>query len=159
MAVKDILPWRAQGLDLWKDMEDTFSSLQRQFNRMWTDYPGVAGDGNGRLGRFIPTVDVDETDKHIVVTAEIPGMEEKDISLTVNDHALVLQGEKREEKKDAEHHLLERSYGHFRRVIPMPDGVDVDKVAARFKNGILTVEIPKNAKAIEKTRKVEVKAG
>lgn len=105
-------------------------------------------------------VDISENDQNIVVTAELPGVEEKDIAVSVSDNILTVEGEKkteRDEKKE-KYHLTERSYGTFKRSIQLPFTPDPKKVQATFKNGILTVEVEKSAKEIEKSHTIPVKA-
>jgi HSP20 family protein len=107
-----------------------------------------------------PAVDITEDDTAYKVTAELPGMNEKEIEVVVSGNMLTLKGEKRAEKeqKDKNFYLSERSYGSFQRSFHVPDGVDRDKVEAGFSNGVLTITMPKTAKAVEQQKKVEVKA-
>lgn len=107
-----------------------------------------------------PAVDLTEDDKTYKVTAELPGMDEKDIDVTVSGGALVIKGEKKEEKeeKDKNYYLSERSYGSFRRSFSLPEGVDQDKITANFAKGVLTVTLPKTADAQKAQKKIEVKA-
>ncbi|HNL12078.1 MAG TPA: Hsp20/alpha crystallin family protein, partial [Turneriella sp.] len=97
----------------------------------------------------------------VVVTAELPGLEEKDIHVTHSDSELILEGEKKIEKRDEKDkdHIIESSYGTFRRVISMPGYIDMAKIDAKFKNGVLTITLPKSDKAKANYKKVEVKAG
>jgi len=92
-----------------------------------------------------PALNISEDEKNITVEAELPGMESKDIDLSLQNNMLVLQGEKRfeNEKKEGNYHRIERSYGSFSRTIPLSSAVDEDKVKASFKNGVLTVTLPK----------------
>jgi HSP20 family protein len=109
-----------------------------------------------------PNVDVAETDKAIEISAELPGVEEKDIDLTVSEDAVTLKAEKktdREEKDEKKnYHLVERSYGMFQRRIPMPFKVDPDKVDAKFEKGVLKVTVAKPEAVQAQTRKIKVKA-
>ena len=113
----------------------------------------------GRLGSFNPSIDVKESNKELKVTAELPGMDEKDIEVSLNRDSLTIKGEKREEKEDKgkDFYRMERSYGSFSRTIPLPAEIETDKVKAEFKKGVLTVTMPKTAKAIKETRKIPVK--
>jgi HSP20 family protein len=113
----------------------------------------------GRFGAFSPNVDVKESDRELRVSAELPGMEEKDIEVSLNKDSLMIKGEKKEEKEDKgkDYYRMERSYGSFSRTIPLPTEVEQDKVKAEFKKGVLTVTIPKTAKAIKETRKISIK--
>ena len=106
-----------------------------------------------------PNVDVTETDEVYIVTAELPGLEEDDIELTLAEGMLTLKGEKREEKHEEEkdYFLSERRYGSFRRTFRIPDGVDESKVSADLSKGLLSVTLPKTTEAKKKARKIEVK--
>ena len=108
-----------------------------------------------------PAVDITEGDAAYKVTAELPGMSEKEIEAVVSGGMLTLKGEKRQEKekKEKNFYLSERSYGSFQRSFYVPDGVDRDKIAADFSKGVLTITMPKSAKAMEQQKKIEVKAG
>lgn len=98
-----------------------------------------------KLSAFTPSLDVKDTEKEIKVTVELPGMEEKDIELTLEDNVLTVKGEKKDEdeKKDESYYRVERFYGSFHRSILLPAEIDGDKVKARFKKGVLTVSVPK----------------
>ena len=107
-----------------------------------------------------PAVDVIEDDAAYKVTAELPGMSENEIEVMIFGNLLTLKGEKHQEKeqKEKDFHLSERSYGSFRRSFYVPESVDHDMIAADFSKGVLTVTMPKTAKAVGQTRRVEVKA-
>lgn len=100
-----------------------------------------------------PKVDVAETDKAFAITAELPGMEEKDVEVTVSDGCLTVQGEKRSERNEDEenYHLMERNYGKVRRTFRVPDSVAADKIEANFENGVLTITMPKTETSAPKT--------
>lgn len=106
-----------------------------------------------------PAVDVAETDKGYEITAELPGIEEKDIEVKISNGSLTIKGEKQEakEKKEKEYFLSERRYGAFQRTFQMPDGVDASKVEATFSKGVLIIALPKTPEAQKKERKVTVK--
>jgi HSP20 family protein len=107
-----------------------------------------------------PAIDLKESEGEFRITAELPGMELGDVEVKVTDNSITIRGEKSEaHKEEKEDYLLsERRYGEFQRSLPLPTGVDHDKIAASFANGVLTVTLPKTAEAKEKERKVEVKA-
>lgn len=105
---------------------------------------------------LVPQVDVTEDDKAITVTAELPGLTEKDIEVTLEDGVLTLKGEKREEKSDATSHMTERRYGRFQRSFRLPDGVDEDKVTAAVDKGVLHITVPKNPAAAPKARSIPI---
>jgi HSP20 family protein len=161
--IRDLLPAVWSGRE--SDEDWPLQSLQRQVNRLFDDF--FRGTDlrpfaeMGRVGEFAPRIDVKETDKAFTVTAELPGMDEKDVEVMLSADSLTLKGEKKHEKeeKGESFYRMERSYGSFHRVIPLPDGVDAGKVDAGFSKGVLTVNLPKTAKAKEKTKKVTIKTG
>jgi len=108
-----------------------------------------------------PAVDVAEDDKAYRITAELPGMSEKDIEVNLSENTITLKGEKHEEKaqKDKDYHVSERRYGAFQRAFGLPPGIDRDKVAATFEKGVLTVTMPKTVESVNQQKKVEIKAG
>ena len=113
-----------------------------------------------RMAEFAPSIDVSETGKAIKVTAELPGLEEKDISVTLDEDYLILSGERKEEKKEEkeEYYHREMSYGSFERAIPLSAKVDADKAEASFKNGVLKISLPKiPGAAKEKGEKIKIK--
>ena len=99
-----------------------------------------------------PAVDVTEDETSFKLSAELPGMAEKDIQVSLSSDTLTIRGEKRQDKeeKNTGYHLSERSYGEFQRAFTLPDGVDGEKTAAAFANGVLTVTVPKKARALPK---------
>jgi len=107
-----------------------------------------------------PAVDMTESDKAYEVTAELPGMDEKDIEVKVVDGNLMIKGEKQQEKeeKQKDYYLHERRFGSFERRFQVPEGVDADKIEASFKKGVLTVTLPKKLEAQKPAKKIEVKA-
>ncbi|NOX89960.1 MAG: Hsp20/alpha crystallin family protein, partial [Calditrichaeota bacterium] len=111
------------------------------------------------FGSFMPSVDVKEKDDEFVVTAELPGMDAKDVDISISDDILTLRGEKKEEKEEKEGNYYRRecSYGSFHRDIPLPAEVETDKVEAEFKRGVLTVHLPKKPESQRKAKKIQVK--
>jgi len=107
---------------------------------------------------FTPAFDVSETENELIVRAEIPGMEKKDIDIHLTDGVLTIKGEKRHEKEDKEenYHRIERSYGAFSRTMRLPFEVETDKVDATYKDGVLKVTLPKSETA--KLKKIDVKS-
>ena len=106
-------------------------------------------------------MDVTETDKEIVVEAELPGIDEKDVSLALQDGVLTIRGEKKHERDEEKenYRMMERRYGSFQRSVQLPDTVDEDKIEATFNNGVLRVSLPKRPEAIGKQRKIPIKKG
>jgi HSP20 family protein len=107
-----------------------------------------------------PAVDVVEKDNAYEVTAELPGMDEKNIEVKLDDGGLTIKGEKQEEKEEKRkgYHVHERRFGSFERYFAVPEGVDPDKIEASFKKGVLTVTLPKKPEAQKPTKKIDVKA-
>jgi HSP20 family protein len=107
-----------------------------------------------------PAVDITEDDKAYKIAAELPGMSEKDIDVSITGDMLVLKGEKRQEREEKEknRYLAERSYGAFQRNFVLPDGIDRDKIAAEFSKGVLTLTLPKTPDLQKQQKKIEVKA-
>jgi len=111
------------------------------------------------LGLSTPAVDFDESESAYRVTAELPGMSDKDIDVSLSGNTLTIKGEKREEKeeKTKNSYLSERHYGAFQRSLTLPEGIDRDKVEASFAAGVLSVVLPKTASAVKQQKKIEVK--
>ena len=136
-----------------------FMSLQREVDRLFDDFargfPTFAGNGATAL---MPSMDVTETDKEIEITAELPGLEEKDVQINVADNLLTIRGEKKAEKeqKDKNFRLVERSYGSFERTLELPEGFNADAIKANISKGVLKVTVPKPAPA--QAKKIEVKS-
>jgi HSP20 family protein len=107
----------------------------------------------------MPAVDFTENEKAYEITADLPGMDEKDIEVKVADGVMTIKGEKQEEKEDKkkDYYLHERSFGSFQRSFELPESVDPDKIEARFKKGVLTVTLPKRPEAQKPAKKIEVK--
>ena len=158
--LQSIIPWKKEGRSpvLRRENGDQFSQLQRRINGMFDDFLGRSFHdlGNGR--DFLPQVDVTETAKEIKITAELPGLDEKDVDVSVLDNMLSIKGEKIQEKEEEEHdsYYSERSFGSFQRTIALPQGIDTEKVQARFKKGVLKITIPKKPEAQSNRRKIEL---
>jgi len=158
----NLTPWKKRSAPLApRENNEPFTSLQQEMNRLFDEFSrsfGLATTEEG-FGVFAPMVNVSEDEASVVVSAELPGLEEKDIEVSVADDVLTIRGEKKEEKEDKgkNYFRMERHYGEFRREIPLPSEVEVDKVEASFKNGVLKVTLPKSKKARTEVRKIEVK--
>lgn len=163
--MKDLIPeWAKDRSELMRrDMEQYFNNMQREMDRLFSPLMGRMQSGLGEaetfMRKFMPAVNVSEDEKQIIVKAELPGLEAKDVEVSVADDRLTIEGEKKFEKKSDKEdvHLMESAYGAFKRVIDLPDSVDFSKVEATFKNGILTVQLPKKADATKPSKKVDVK--
>lgn len=144
------------------DVDHPFYSLQREMNSLFDNFFRGFDLAPRSLaaGVFSPSVDVKENDKEYIIKAELPGVEEKDIDVTVTSDSITIKGEKKEEKedKDKNYYYMERSYGSFSRVIPLEGEIEAAKAEAKFKNGILDIKIPKNQSTKAKGTKVPIKA-
>jgi HSP20 family protein len=109
----------------------------------------------------IPAVDIADTEKAYEITAELPGMDEKNVEVKFSNGVLTIKGEKKEEKeeKNKDYHLSERRYGSFQRSFTVPEGVDAEKIDATFKDGLLTVSLPKTPEAQKKEKQIAIKKG
>ena len=164
MAIRDLIPWSRQENRLPTPVsaeqdEHPIVSLHRQVNRLFDevfrDFGAPSAAGVGRI-RSWPHVELGETEQEIRVTAELPGLSDKDVDIQLEDRVLTLRGEKRSDIEDKERGYSERSYGRFERRIGLPDGIDRDHVAATFKNGVLTVTVPKTEAANENLRRIPI---
>jgi HSP20 family protein len=153
MDFRDIVQWGRE--------KDPFTML-KEMNKVFGEFSqGLPLEPFGRKAEagFQPKVNISESDKEITVSAELPGMDDKDINVSLRKNELTIKGEKKEEKEEEKEHYyhMERTYGSFQRTIPLPYEVEDDKVEANFKNGVLTITLPKASHAIKETKKIEVK--
>lgn len=163
MQKKNLVPTEKKSVPAKREGYNPFSLLRQEMNTLFDNFfRGFEIEPfKGRFGAFSPSIDVKESDKQISVTAELPGMDDKDIDISLTRDSLSIKGQKKEEKEDKgkDYYRMERSYGSFSRTIPLPSEIDMDKVKAEFKKGILTVTLPKTEKAIKETKKIPVKTG
>jgi HSP20 family protein len=162
MAISDLVPWKwgEKKVPVRREGEDPFYAMQRDMDRFVEDFFGsrfgLAPFGRlaEQFGTFSPQVDVTESDQEIKVSAELPGLDEKDIEVSLGRGMLTISGEKKAEKEDKgeNYYRMERSYGSFRRTIPLPSEVEADQVEATFKKGVLTITLPKTAEAQTRQR-------
>jgi HSP20 family protein len=138
---------------------DPFRALQRRMDRLFDEFAGdyrwpFADGGDAPT----PSVDVSETDAEMIVEAELPGVEEKDIDVTLADKLLTIRGEKKREKqeKKKDYRLIERSYGAFSRSMTLPFDADPKKIKASFKDGVLRIALPKPPEAKAKVKKIAI---
>lgn len=161
MTIKDLVPFGKKNMSVKHDDENPFSLLRQEMDSLFDNFfRGFDIEPfQNRLGSFSPKIDIAENDKEIKISAELPGMDEKDIDLSINKEMLTIKGEKKEEREDKgkDYYRMERSYGSFSRSIQLPAEIDTNKVDAKFKKGVLTVMLPKTAKAISDTKKITVK--
>jgi HSP20 family protein len=137
-----------KALTPWTGMTALKTEMDRLFDRFWeSDFPEWRSWPS--FGEWTPTLDVSDTKDALVVKAEVPGIDPKEIEVSVQDQVLTIKGEKKEEKEEKDEHRYraERSYGAFARAIRLPAPVEAGKVTATFKHGVLTVKLPKGAAA------------
>ena len=164
MSVRDLIPWgreRSGPSVRGGEVMDPILSLHREMNRLFDDFLGSAGTrlpSAGVAGMGWPHTDVVENDQEYRVTAELPGLEEKGIDLTFQDGVLTLKGEKKVEHDEGARYT-ERYFGRFQRSVGLGTDVDEDKVSASFKNGVLTVVLPKTAEAESKVKRISINGG
>lgn len=149
MAIRRWEPWE---FDIFSD----FEKLRREIDKMFEDFLPIRRE---REMVFFPKIDLYEDENEIVLKAELPGLDKKDIDITVTENEIHLKGERKEEteKKKENFYRKEICYGKFERSIPLPVEVDPEKVEAEFKEGILEIKMPKKEEAKRKVRKIEIK--
>lgn len=162
MAFTDLIPWsRSRDVPVPRQSEEhPFLALHREMNRVFDDFlrgfdwPTAVAPG-WSVGRW-PNLDLSETDKEFKIVAELPGIEEKDIELTLQEGLLTLRGERSAEANGAVY--SERWHGRFERTVRLGPDVDPDKVNAEFKNGVLTVTIGKRPEAQRQVKRIPINA-
>ena len=171
MSIKDLIPRVGKGREdtrLQRRDDDPFRQFQSEMNRLFDDFFGefglepswARGERGGGLAAFSPRVDVTESAKEVAISAELPGLDEKDVTVEVDDTAVTIRGEKKEERETKEKNWTrrEQSYGSFHRVVPLPVAVDGSKAKARFKKGVLNVTLPKREERAARRKTVEIEA-
>jgi HSP20 family protein len=158
MARGYLTPWRSGGplgASGYGGLGGSLFDLHRRMNRLFDDLIDQGESGGSLSGATLaaPAMDVHQDDKQIEITAELPGVKEQDIELSIEDGMLTLSGEKKSERKDDERGYSERSYGRFERRITLPSNIDEDKCSADFRDGVLRVTIPK-AEEKQRGRKI-----
>lgn len=166
---KSLVPWRKERtepavarreenpfLDLHRRMNDLFDSFFSDFERT-LDRPSAALPVR-HAWDAMPRVDIAETEQEVVVSADLPGLDEKDVSVSLDGDVLTVQGQRKDEREEKKlnYHLVERSYGEFHRSIQLPPGLDTDRVKASFKKGVLTVNLPKRPEARARKKSIEI---
>ena len=142
----------------WEPIRDLMTT-QRGFDRLFKEaFTPFFGDTEPSTHTWAPPVDIFETENDIVLKAELPGVEPKDVEVKVEDNTLYLKGERKFEKEVANenYHRVERSYGSFARSFTLPNSINTEKVKAEFKDGLLTLTLPKREEAKPRTVKIDV---
>lgn len=158
MNFRSIVPFRGNQ-NVTRPGTDVFGSLQREVDRLFEEFAHGFGPLAGANGNFMPSMDIDETDKAFVITTELPGLERKDVEISLDDNVLTIRGEKKIESspndKNKNEHVSERSYGVFYRAVQLPMDVDPKSVQATMSNGVLKITIPRPAQP--QSKKIEIK--
>lgn len=146
----DLVPWKPSG---------EISSLRKEMDNLWSRFFGETSFPMYSSQEWMPTIDISEAKDKLIIKAELPGMDVKDVSVTVSGDLLTIKGEKKqeEEKKDEHFYCCESYHGSFQRSIRLPVNVTTEKVDATFDKGILKVTLPKTEEAKKKEIKIKVK--
>ena len=162
MGIRDLVPWtKGQQLPTGREPFDPFLTLHREMNRLFDDvfrgFGPVGRVGNALMeGQFAwPRLELSETDKSITVTAELPGLSEKDVQVEMANGVLSIRGEKKAERSDDSKFVSERYYGSFERQISL-EGVEENNAQADFKNGVLTVTLPKSEQSNRNVKRIAI---
>jgi HSP20 family protein len=162
MSFRDLVPWtKSQQLSTGREAFDPFLTFHREMNRLFDDvfrgFGSVGRTGSPLMeGQFgWPRLELSETDKAVTVSAELPGLSEKDVQVEIANGVLSIRGEKKAERSDQSKFFSERYYGSFERQIPL-EGVEEEKAKADFKNGVLTVTVPKSEQANANVKRIAI---
>jgi HSP20 family protein len=162
MGFRDLMPWtKDQQLSNGREAFDPFLTLHREMNRLFDDvFRGIGP--LGRIGNPLmegqfswPRIELSETDKAVTISAELPGLSENDVQVEIANGVLSIRGEKKAERSDESKFVSERYYGSFERQLPL-DGVEEDKAKADFKNGVLTVTLPKSVQSSPSVKRIAI---
>jgi HSP20 family protein len=179
MSLKEMVPWRWGGLRRWENDERPFEPFLREMNLLHKEMDRLLDEfwkGGGQSFTLrppwqlsdepwsampvMPRIDATEDDKAYQIRAELPGMDREDVDITLADGMLTIRGEKKreDEEKGKEFYRKERTFGSFRRTLPIPSEVDESQIVASFRKGVLTIELPKSEEARRKITHIDVKA-
>ncbi len=157
MKFTDLVPWKTRAAAR-QSGDDSVTAFRREVNRLFDNFFTQPLRFSDDDGSFSPTVDISETDANIKVKAELPGMDEKNVELLLDENSLTIRGEKKDESERTEEgiQIKESSFGRFERIIPLPTEIESERVDAKFKRGVLTVTLPKTEKAKKARKKIPV---
>ncbi len=161
MNMRDLIPWgrTPQTPSRYREEGDPFMTLHREMNRLFDDvfrgFDTMPFAGASRMASW-PHMEVVEHDGDVCISAELPGLDEKDVEILMGDGVLTIRGEKKSEIDDKERAFSERYYGRFERRIPLAWDVEEDKASASFTNGVLKVTIPKSAEGHSPMKRIEI---
>ena len=146
----ELMPWRPFG---------ELGSIRSEMDRLWNKFLGETPFARSFTEEWSPSVDISETKDKLVIKAELPGLDAKDVNVSISGDLLTIKGEKKkeEEEKDEHHHYMERYYGSFQRSFQLPVNVKTDKIEATFDKGVLKVTLPKTEEAQKKEIEIKVK--
>jgi len=139
---------------------DPFTALRREMDRLFDSFGRDVGWPTAGTAALAPSIDVSETDSELKIDADLPGVDEKDVDVAISDNVLTIKGEKKAEKeeKKKDFHLVERSYGSFSRSLTLPFAVDPGNAKPTFKNGVLSISLPKPPEIKAKAKKIAINA-
>jgi len=160
MAIRDLIPFTRESTtpSSWRDWDTPISGFRREMDRLFDDFfrtPALGAIGSSPMTGW-PSIDVQDKDNELLITAEVPGMTDKDVELFVDNGALTIRGEKKGERN--ERGYSERFFGKFERQIPLPSSVDEVNCKADFHDGLLSIHLPKKAGAEEARKKIPINA-
>jgi HSP20 family protein len=167
MALKELIPWKKNNngeLAVTREPAHPFDQFRREMDQLFegflSEWPARTSLLDRRLGTFVPHIDLAETDKEVRITAELPGLDEKEVEVTLTQGVLTIKGEKREEHEEnkGDMHRSECRYGMFERSVQLPADIDADQAKASFKKGVLKVTLPKTAEAQSNRRRIPVES-
>ncbi len=166
--MKSLIPWKkSEGGVALPAKSDPFSLLHREIDELFDQFSSGFFEGlpwrpseTGFSALRQPNIDFTETEKGYELSADLPGVEEKDLDVSIDEHMLTIKAEhsRSEEKKEKNYHIMERSSGSCQRSIELPRDVDPQNVKAKFKNGVLSISIPKNPELTANKRRIEIEA-
>jgi HSP20 family protein len=147
----------ARPTDVFGAMREEMDRLLGRFERGWPAMPGRMFESDA----MVPSLDVHDDGKQLTIEADLPGVDEKDVTVTLANGLLTIKGEKKSEReeKDKSYYLAERSYGAFERSLRLPDTIDESRLEARFEKGVLKVSAPKKPEAIKAEKRIEIRKG
>ncbi len=150
-----LVKWHGKEWDPFRELRELQRNMDNIFNASWENLP----DRLSQEATWLPSLDITEDKDNILIKADLPGVKQSDIDVSVSDDILTIKGERKQEQevKDRKTHRIERFYGSFCSSISMPEYVDASKIAATYKDGVLEISLPKTEKAKPRQIKVEVK--
>ena len=147
----------ARAIELWRPFKE-FDRIRKEMDKLWESFFETRPLRGEELSEWLPSIDLSETKNDYVVKAELPGIDPKDIDISLSENVLTIRGEKKQEKEEEteNYHFVERSYGSFTRAIRLPGQVQSDKISATYKNGVLKIVLPKTEEVKKKEIKIKV---